>query len=52
MENNRSEVIRVCKEFNDYIKNMMKSHDIKNTSDATKYHIQKFKGKYNEKFKF
>jgi hypothetical protein len=48
---NRSEVMRVSKEFNDYIRKLMKSYSIKNTSEATKIHLTKLNGNYDEKFK-
>jgi len=43
--------MRVSKEFNDYIKNLMRNYSIKNTSEATKIHLTKLNGNYDEKFK-
>lgn len=51
MKKERSIIIRVSKDFNNHIRNVMERYDIKTTNEATKFILNKNKGSYNEVFK-
>jgi len=51
VSNRKSEVMRVSKEFGNYVRDVMRRYDIKKTSEATNFHLKKTCGNYNEIFK-